>query len=121
MRACNRYEPKNDAGALDVEDIRVIPEFDPLEGFNYDESLVPDYTLPPVLETADGKPVSSVKQWEKVRRPELLVLFEEQMYGPAPEMPGSLHFRFLSNGEALTAWRSERKWAFISMRRRRNT
>jgi beta-xylosidase len=98
---CNRYEPKNDAGALDVEEIRVIPEFDPLEGFNYDESLVPDYTLPSILETADGKAVSSVRQWEKVRRPELLDLFEEQMYGPAPELPGSLHFKVLSKGEAF--------------------
>ena len=98
---CNRYAPKNDAGALDVEGIRIMPEFDPLEGFTYEESQVPDYTLPNVLETADGKPVTSVKQWEKVRRPELLNLFEQQMYGRSPDVPESLHFRVLSRGEAF--------------------
>jgi beta-xylosidase len=98
---CNRYAPKNDAGSLDVEDIRVMPEFDPLEGFNYEESQVPDYTLPRLLEAADGKPVTSVKQWEKQRRPELLKLFEQQMYGRAPEAPEALHFRVLSVGDAF--------------------
>ena len=98
---CNRFAPKNDAGALDVEGIRVMPEYDPLEGFTYEESQVPDYTLPNVLETADGKPVTSVRQWEKQRRPELLKLFEQQMYGRAPEAPEALHFRVLSTGEAF--------------------
>ena len=98
---CNRYVPKNDAGWLDVEDLRVLPEFDPLEGFNYDEDKVPAFTLPELLRTENGKAVTSVKQWEKVRRPELLALFEDQMYGQAPEVPEALHFKVLSQGEAF--------------------
>ena len=98
---CNRYAPKNDAGALDVGHIRVAPEFDPLEGFLYDEEQVPDYTLPELLETAAGKPVTSVRQWERERRPELLQLFEDQMYGPAPAASEDLHFKLLSQGEAF--------------------
>lgn len=45
-------------------------------GFNYDESKVPAYTLPDVLGGAKSK-----KDWETKRRPELLKLFENQMYG----------------------------------------
>ena len=48
---------------------------------NYDESKVPDYVLPDVLTCADGTSVSSVQTWEEKRRPELLELFSEQMYG----------------------------------------
>ena len=48
---------------------------------NYDESKVPDYVLPDVLTCADGTSVSSDQTWEEKRRPELLQLFSEQMYG----------------------------------------
>ena len=93
---CNRYAPKNDAGWLDILDLRVVPEYDPLEGFNYDEAKVPEYELPELLRLSNGKPVKDVGTWEKLRRPELLKLFEEQMYGIAPETPAALHFRLLS-------------------------
>ena len=93
---CNRYASKNDGGWLDICDLRVVPEFDPLEGFNYDEDKVPAYELPTLLKLADGKDVKDVKTWEKKRRPELLKLFEEEMYGKAPDAPASLHFKLLS-------------------------
>jgi hypothetical protein len=48
---------------------------------NYDESKVPSYTLPDALTTLKGKKVKNVRQWEKVRRPELLNLFETEMFG----------------------------------------
>ena len=51
---------------------------------NYDESKVPAYTLPEVLKTAAGKTVRSVKAWEKTRRPEILGLFADNIYGQMP-------------------------------------
>lgn len=48
---------------------------------NYDESKVPAYTLPEVLKTESGKIVKSSKVWEKQRRPEVLALFAENIYG----------------------------------------
>lgn len=51
---------------------------------NYDESKVPPYTLPDPLVCADGTRVTDVKVWEKKRRPELLQLFGDQVYGHAP-------------------------------------
>ncbi|MBR1538542.1 MAG: family 43 glycosylhydrolase, partial [Bacteroidales bacterium] len=93
---CNRPAPKNDGGWLDICDLRVVPEYDPLEGFNYDEARVPAYELPELLRLANGKAVKDVKAWEKKRRPALLKLIEEQMYGKAPGAPADLHFALLS-------------------------
>ena len=51
---------------------------------NYDELKVPEYTLPPVLTTSTGKKVTAAKSWEKARRPEILNLFAENIYGQMP-------------------------------------
>ncbi len=46
-----------------------------------DESAVPPYTLPDPLVCADGTPVADAAAWRKVRRPELLRCFENEVYG----------------------------------------
>ena len=92
---CNRFRPKNDSGWLDVTDLAVKLSFDPLEGFLYDEEKVPSYTLPDLLAGT-----RSVKEWEKKRRPELVKLFEEEMFGSVPEKPADLHFRVRDNDPA---------------------
>jgi len=51
---------------------------------NFDESKVPNYVLPEPLLTKDGRKVDSPELWKNVRRPELLALFEEEMYGKLP-------------------------------------
>ncbi len=50
-------------------------------GFNYDESRVPSYTLPRVLEATDGTPITTREEWRELRRPQLVALFEEHVYG----------------------------------------
>lgn len=58
---------------------------------NYDESKVPAYTLPDPLIAADGRPVTDPAQWRSIRRPELLDLFAEHIYGRAPiGRPGAM-------------------------------
>lgn len=59
---------------------------------NYDESKVPAYTLPDVLRTTENKPVSSKKVWEKNRRPEILSLFENNVYGQMPKSYDRISF-----------------------------
>ena len=54
-------------------------------GENYDETKVPVYTLPDPLICENGDPVTSIKQWETVRRPELLQLFATRLYGVTPQ------------------------------------
>ncbi|MCE6988165.1 alpha/beta fold hydrolase [Dyadobacter sp. CY323] len=51
---------------------------------NYDESKVPSYVLPEVLKTVSGKEVRDRKTWEATRRPEILRLFEDHIYGRMP-------------------------------------
>src|SRR5688572_28556593 len=48
---------------------------------NYDESKVPSYTLPDPLTTLSGKKVTTRTTWQSIRRPEILRLFEDNVYG----------------------------------------
>ena len=59
---------------------------------NYDESKMVPYTLPDPLICNDGTKVTTVEQWEGQRRPELLKLFAEQVYGETPN--GRLKVRY---------------------------
>ncbi|MDA1017210.1 MAG: acetylxylan esterase [Planctomycetota bacterium] len=58
--------------------------------FNYDEAKVPKFTLPDPLVTSAGEKVISAEQWAKQRRPEILELFESQVYGRSPAAPKGL-------------------------------
>lgn len=60
---------------------------------NYDESKVGSYTLPELLKTQDGQTISTVEEWEKVRRPEILKLFEDHVYGQVPKDYDDIQFR----------------------------
>ncbi|WP_342082898.1 glucuronyl esterase domain-containing protein [Dyadobacter sp. OTU695] len=53
----------------------------PVLAQNYDEAKVPHYTLPDVLKTTSGKTIRNEEKWEKLRRPEVLKLFEDHVYG----------------------------------------
>ncbi len=83
---------------------------------NYDEETVPTYNLPDLLQTKGGKKVKNVFTWEKKRRPELLNLFEENIYGKMPNSFDSIKFKITNeatdamNGKAhlkevqITVW-----------------
>jgi hypothetical protein len=51
---------------------------------NYDESKVGRYTLPDPLVFADGSPVKDAASWRTRRRPEILRLYEREIYGRIP-------------------------------------
>ncbi|MEE9461691.1 MAG: hypothetical protein V3V53_07655, partial [Bacteroidales bacterium] len=52
---------------------------------NYDESGVPDYVLPDLLTNSAGSEEKTASDWEKIRRPEVLSLFEQNVYGKVPD------------------------------------
>ncbi len=56
---------------------------------NYDEAKVPEYRLANPLMCEDGTVVSSPELWNSKRRPELIRLFETNVYGKAPGKPQS--------------------------------
>lgn len=66
---------------------------------NFDESKVPQYTLPDPLKFEDGKPVDSVKLWNNVRRPELTNFFVREMFGGLQLKPYSIDFEPLENDD----------------------
>ena len=51
---------------------------------NYDEAKVRAYTLPDPLVMADGKRVTDAGTWRTKRRPEILRLYETEIYGRIP-------------------------------------
>ncbi len=76
----------------------LLPGFAQKEA-NYDESKVPSFSLPDPLILDNGKKVKSVKVWEKKRRPQLLRLFEEQVYGKMPSDLKMTGFRIMEESE----------------------
>ena len=51
---------------------------------NYDEAKVGPVVLPPLLHTAGHKQVRTARDWWSVRRPELVGLFDREVYGRVP-------------------------------------
>ncbi|NNJ27311.1 acetylxylan esterase [Alienimonas chondri] len=69
-------------------------------GFNYDESKVPDYTLPDVLGDAE-----TAADWPE-RRAKLVKLFEQHVYGVAPPPPVKIKVKEDSRVEGGVDWRT---------------
>lgn len=68
----------------------------------YDERDVPSYELPELLRLTNGSYVDSPELWMEQRRPELLGLFESQVYGRMPGRPDAMRFEVRSEDtEAL--------------------
>ncbi len=65
---------------------------------NYDESKVGSYTLPPLLTDSQGNKIGPAEEWEQRRRPEILKLFEDNVYGQVPNDYDSINFRVLWSG-----------------------
>ena len=81
---------------------------------NYDESKVPAYHLPDPLVLENGKPVTTWRMWLEKRRPELLRLFETNVYGKSPAPPSDPVYTVLSDDAVLngTARRKQIKVQF---------
>ena len=51
---------------------------------NYDKGKIPQYALPDPLKMENEALVKDEQMWMKKRRPELLKIFEKEVYGKAP-------------------------------------
>jgi len=79
------------------------------EETNYDEARVPDYTLPDPLTLEDGTSVTDADTWRERRRPEILKLFEDQMYGKVPGTLKDITFEVTSVDPESLGGVAERK------------
>ncbi|HVU29383.1 MAG TPA: hypothetical protein VHE36_03195 [Sphingomicrobium sp.] len=59
---------------------------------NYDESKVGPIVLPPLLRMQDGRPVRTAADWKSKRRPELVELFDREVFGRVPRSAPSIHW-----------------------------
>lgn len=61
----------------------------------YRESDVPEYELPELLKSFNGKKITNVHQWEHIRKPEILKFFAENLFGevPDPQYPIQKEFK----------------------------
>jgi hypothetical protein len=62
---------------------------------NVDESLAGDLPLPQALVCADGTAVTRAETWTAKRRPELIALFEQNVYGQVPGNLGKPKFTLI--------------------------
>jgi len=82
---------------------------------NYDESQVPHYTLPDPLTFEDGRPVVDAAAWTTARRPELVALFEQTVYGRAPARPEMLVFEVIEEADDALEGHATRKQVAIRL------
>jgi len=80
-----------------------------------DESQVPPYTLPDPLRFDNGDLVETVADWQDRRRPEILKLFAEQMYGVAPPAPERINFKVVEESSEALNGKAIRKQIAISL------
>lgn len=79
------------------------------EDIIYDEAKVPPYTLPDPLTLANGEKVTDANTWLKQRRPELLKLFETEVYGRSPGRSANLAFLITAIDKNALGGRATRK------------
>jgi pimeloyl-ACP methyl ester carboxylesterase len=82
---------------------------------NYIESKVPNYALPDLLTTLKGENVTNAKQWETVRRPELLRLFEDNVYGHLPKKFKTAQFTILREQAKAMSGKAKLKEVLIQI------
>ncbi|HTV10066.1 MAG TPA: prolyl oligopeptidase family serine peptidase [Candidatus Aquilonibacter sp.] len=72
-----------------------------IPGYNYDESKIQPYTMLDPLRLNDGKRVTSATEWREERRPQILRLFEENVFGktPAAATKALTHARVIEHNE----------------------
>src|SRR5687767_13802365 len=63
---------------------------------NYDEAKVGTFYLPEPLTMVDGSKIATAEDWRTKRRPEILRLFQKEVFGRSPGRPEGLTFEVKS-------------------------
>lgn len=74
---------------------------EPKKFFPADASGAPAYRLPDPLVTNSGQKVTTAQQWKTTRRPEVLELFREHVYGRVPSTAYTKRFKVEEDRNAM--------------------
>lgn len=81
---------------------------------NYDESKVGTYVLPDALTTLNGQEVVNKEQWEDLRRPEIIKLFEDNEYGIMPDATIKSSYRIVEESDNALGGKAIRRQVEIT-------
>ncbi len=76
---------------------------------NLDEAKVPPYTLPDVLKMPNGKEVNTSQEWNKIQRPHIYHLYEENQFGRYPAKKVAIRYRLLETDNGALQATATRK------------
>ncbi|MHA4847768.1 glucuronyl esterase domain-containing protein [Flavitalea antarctica] len=82
---------------------------------NYDESKVPSYQLPDPFLSLENKKITTVDQWENLRRKEILYLFSKNVYGQMPKTYDSINFVLVNADYTAMSGRAHMKQVRIEV------
>ena len=85
------------------------------KGYLYDESKVAPYELPDPLACLDGTKVTDSSAWLKKRRPEVLSLFEDEVFGRSPGKPKAMRFEVVEGAKEALGGKATRKQVVIHL------
>ena len=86
-----------------------IPPLLQAQTYNYDESKSGIFVLPEVLKTNSGQLIKDQKAWEQKRRPEIISLYTQEVYGRMPGRPAGMQFRTITSDQAALGGKAIRK------------
>lgn len=86
-----------------------LKEFD--NDLIYEEEKIPYYELPELLVTAEGETITTAKEWMNIRRPQIMSLFSNLIYGHVPksEHPVQMSFEVVNEDKEFMNGQGTRK------------
>ena len=84
---------------------------------NTDESKVGTYVLPELLKSQSGEEINSAEKWNAIRRPDILKLFEDNVYGQVPKDFDKIEFNLAEENENALNGKATYKKIAISVSR----
>ncbi|MFH6603594.1 acetylxylan esterase [Maribacter algicola] len=96
---------------LTIMSSMAIAQFEP----NYDETKVPEFSVPDPLTSYSGTKIENEKAWSKVRRPELLAFFENEVYGKVPGNLDDISFKLIEENTNAFNGTAHRKQVQVTL------